>query len=115
MMPEESAMRVAVVGDGLAALRTASALAAAPGVRVTLVATASVAAGEPHVPESVDGGAPYVRVPVAEPPLTGLLTRHGCPNLARWYDELHLSLGFCGDDARAVSPAAADIRGIPPC
>ena len=66
-------MRVAVVGDGLAALRAASALATAPGVRVTLIAvrqptangSAAAAAYEPK-PECEDGGAPYARVPVAE-------------------------------------------------
>jgi uncharacterized protein len=92
-------MRVAVVGDGLAALRAAQALAERPGVQVTLVATESAEPCSVATPECEDGGAAY-RCPVAEPPLTGMLTRHGCPNLARWYDELHLSLGFCDSSTR---------------
>ena len=67
-------MRVAVVGDGLAALRAAFALATAPGVRVTLIAvrqptangSAAAAAADEPKPECEDGGAPYARVPVAE-------------------------------------------------
>jgi DUF1365 family protein/predicted NAD/FAD-binding protein len=102
-------MRVAVVGDGLAALCAAQALGEHSGVQVTLVGVAEGGRADDAspVPESEDGGAAYRCSPAAaEPPLTGLLSRHGCPNLARWYDGLHLSLGFCDAGTRDCAAAA---------
>ena len=100
-------MRVAVVGDGIAALRAASALAGAAGAEPTLITTTT----DPHPadPTALEGACPAAAYscPAAEPPLTGLLSRHGCPNLARWYDELRLSLGGCDAAAREVRPGGA--------
>ena len=88
--------RVCVVGDGAAAWAAAYRLVrhgSAAGVAVTLLSPA----GEARPASSV----------------LGLLSRHGCPNLARWYDELHLGLVAHGAvGAAAASPCASTRRRI---
>jgi DUF1365 family protein len=47
--------------------------------------------------------------------VAGIFSRHGCPNLARWYDELHISLAIHDAPARMAAgpggdPAPGDSR-----
>ena len=87
--------RVCIVGDGAAAWSAAYRLVrhrrAAGVLSVTLLS-----AGEARSASSV----------------VGLFSRHGCPNLARWYDELHLGLVPHGTHAADTLPGVALRRRV---
>jgi DUF1365 family protein/predicted NAD/FAD-binding protein len=86
---QDIAPRVCVVGDGVSALAAAYYLSKhGQQHHVTLVTSISNQ-DDSHDALSRDGHDAMVEAPV-----TGMLTRHGCPNLARWYDDMHVGLGF---------------------
>ena len=96
-----SRQQVCVIGDGVGALAAAHQLAKHGALthEVTLVTSIpDTPAGHGATGEAAAHGTEM------EPPATGMLTRHGCPNLARWYDDMGLGLGFHDSSVHRDTP-----------